>query len=202
MRPFVGAQAGGIVTSHFETSGAVRCSAVIFARDHVVCCGKSAFEVRPHRRDEDDKQVFVGWADAHLRTCADKQRANIESGTAFVGRNETFIEFHDTAHHFHENFRRKFGHQDATAGALHAGCIVGKAEGADTTIGAAESFLPFEALLSVVQTGGCHVQIDGFGRRYFDFAPFAVAIIATYVVVGGHVAEGQVGPVDIFHAYT
>ena len=157
-------------------------------------------EVRTYGGDEDDEQIFVGGANAHLCAGTDEQRTDVKCCTTLVGRDETLIEFHHAAHHFHKLLGREFGHQNAAASALHAFGIVGESECADFTIGATEGFLSFEGLLSVVQTGGGHVQVDGFGRRHFNFAPFAVAIVATHVVVGGHVAEGQIGPVDIFHA--
>ena len=74
--PFVGAQAGGIVASHLETAGAVRSCAVELAGDHIVCCGKSTLEVRTYGGDEDDEQIFVGGANAHLCAGTDEQRTD------------------------------------------------------------------------------------------------------------------------------
>ena len=43
------------------------------------------------------------------------------------------------------------------------------------------------------------MQIQILVGADFDLAPFAVAIVATYVVVGLHVTERQTCPIQIFH---
>ena len=90
-----------------------------------------------------------------------EQRTDIESGTAFVWWDEAFVEFHHFLGHLHEELCRHFRHEDAAAGALQAGSIVFDAEEADFAIGAAESLLSLEGFLSVVKTGGSHVDVDG-----------------------------------------
>lgn len=118
MRHFVGAQAGCIVTSYFVCACAERGGAIELADDDVVVGGKTSFEVRTDRCDEDHEQVFVGGMNTDLGACSDEQGADVERGAALVGRDETLVEFNDFLGHFHKKFCRHFGHENAAAGAL------------------------------------------------------------------------------------
>ena len=126
---------------------------------------------------------------AHLRARAYEQGTDVKGCAAFVGRDKTFVEFHNLFHHPAEQIRGNFGHQYAPAGALQAFGIVFHTEDAYFAVGTAECLLPFECFLPVVQAGGRHVNVYRFGGADFYFAPLAVAVVATHVIVGGHVAE-------------
>ena len=80
-----------------------------------------------------------------------------------------------------------------------AGCIVLDAENADFTVRATESLLAFKRFLTVVEARSGHVNVDSFGRAYLYLSPFPVAVVAADVVVRGHIAKGQMAPIDIFH---
>ena len=56
---------------------------------------------------------------------------------------------------------------------------------------AAVSLHTFESFLSVVQCGGCDVDVDVFRITNFDFSPFAVFPNATYIVVRLYVSERE-----------
>ena len=133
---------------------------------------------------------------AHLCAGADEQRTEVERGAALIGRDEALVQADDLLGHGAEELRRHFGHHDAAAGLLQAFGVVVDAEQANLAVRAAEGFLALEGLLTVVEAGGGHVDIEYFGGGYFYFAPFSVAISTAHVIVCGHVAEGQVGPVD------
>ena len=184
---------------HLVASGAEWCSAVVLTYDNVVVCGKSALEVGAYRADKDDEQIFVGGVNAHLCACADEQRTYVERGAALVGRYKALVEFDHLLDHSLEDFGRQFGHQYAAASALQALSIVLDAESADFAVGAAEGFHALEGFLAVVQGSGSHVYVDDFGRAYFNLSPFAVAVVAAHIVVGGHVTKLEVGPINILH---
>ena len=195
----VGAEAGGVVAAHLVAARAERRGAVVLADDDVVVRRKAAAEVGAYGRYENHEEILVGGVNAYLGSGTDEQRADVERGAAFVRRNEILVEFHNLLHHLLEAFRREFGHQYAPAGRLQAFGVVLHAESADFAVGTAEGFQALEGFLAIVEGGGCHVDIDGFGGGYFNFSPFAVTVVATNVVVCLDVAKLQVGPVDILH---
>ena len=136
---------------------------------------------------------------AYLRSRTDEQRTDIKSGTAFVRRNETFVRFYYLAHGFAKQLGGKFGHQNAPAGALQTLGIGLRTEHTDFAVLAAECLQSFERLLPVVQASSRHVDIQRFFRTQFQFSPFAVAVIATHVVICLHIPERQISPIDFFH---
>ena len=195
MGQVVGEEAGGVVASHLILTRAKRSRAVVVADDDIGVGGEASLEIGSHGRDEDEEAVFLGGMHAHLCAGADEQRADIERGPALVGGNPLLVQAHHLLHHLGEQLGRHLGHHDAPAGTLQASGILVDTEDAHLAIGAAICFQALESLLAVVQTGGCHVQFQILVGADFNLAPFAVAIIATHVVVGLHVAKRQVGPV-------
>ena len=135
----------------------------------------------------------------YLSAGADEQRTDIERSTAFVGRNEALIELHHLLHHFLKLIGGQFRHQNAAASALKALRIVLHTEHADFSVRTTECLESFKGLLAIVEASGRHMDVDGVFRRHFNFAPLAVAIVTAHVVVGGQIAELQVGPVNILH---
>lgn len=186
-----------VVSAHFVAACAEWCRAVELACDYIVGAGESAFEVGAYRGDEDDEEIVFGGMYAYLGCCSEEQGTYVESGSAFVGRDEAFVDFDDAADHFDEEFGGYFGHYDAAGCGLEAFCISPWAKDSDFAIGAAECFLSFEGFLAVVKAGGCHVEGDGSVGCLLDFAPCAVMVFASDVVVGLHVGEWQMSPVEL-----
>ena len=195
----VGAQAGGVVASYLIYTCAEGCGAVVLARDAVVGAGKASLEVGAYRGDEDEEEVLRGGVYSHLGAGAYHERAQVEGGAALVGRNEALVELDDLLGHLDEEVGGHLGHHDAARGALHAGSVFVDAEDANLAVGAAEGFLALKRFLSVVEAGGCHVQVDCLRGADFNFSPFAVAVAAAHVVVGAHVGERKFFPIYRFH---
>ena len=164
--------------------------------DTVVGAGKAALEVGTHGGYEDEEEVLVGRVYAYLCAHAEHERTDVEGCAALIGRDETLVELDHLLDHLGKEVGRHLGHHDAARGALHTGSVLVNAEDAYLAVGAAESLLALKGLLSVVEAGGSHVDVDEFGGADFNFSPLAVGITATHVVVGADVAEGQFAPIN------
>ena len=125
----------------------------------------------------------------HLCAGTDEQRTDIQRGTTFVGGNPLLIQANHLLHHLREQLCAYLGHHDAAASALQAGGILVNAEDAHLTVGTAIGLQALECLLTVVQAGSGHMQVQILVGADLNLAPFPVAIVATYVVVSLHVAE-------------
>ena len=93
---------------------------------------------------------------AYLCACTYEQWAHVEGCSALIRRNEAFVEAHHLLYHLNELLGGKFGHEDSTAGALQAGCILFYAEYAHLAVGTAVGLQTLKGFLSVVQAGSCH----------------------------------------------
>ena len=195
MGDVIGAEAGGIVAAHLVHARAERCRAVVIADDYIRVCGKPAFEIRADGSHEDEEQVFRGGMDAHLCRHADEQRTDIQCGSALVGGYVFLIETYNLAHHPLEKLGRNFGHHYAAACALQSRGVLVHTEHTYLAIGTAVCFQSLERLLTVVQACGGHVHVDVFVGANLHFAPFAVTIVASNVVICRHIAERKVGPI-------
>ena len=125
----------------------------------------------------------------YLSTGTDEQRTDIKRGTTLVGGDPLLVQTNHFLDHLTEQLCAHLGHHNAAASALQAGCVLFHTEHAHLTVWAAIGLQSLESLLTVVQTGGCHVQVQILIGANFDFTPFSLAIVTTYVVVGLHVAE-------------
>ena len=141
------------------------------------------------RRNENDEEVLFGRFHTYLGRCTDEQRADIERSAAFVGRHEALAFLDNRQDSLVKFFGGQLGHHDAAARALQAGGILVHAEDADFAVFPPEGLHTLESLLSIVQTGGCHVYFECLRAGNRDVAPFSVLVGASYVVVSGHIAE-------------
>src|SRR5574344_1022157 len=119
----IGSQTGGIVATDFVNSGTEWRSTVELTNNNVVGTSKATFKIRAYGCYENEKSIFCGRMHSNLGAGADKQRTNVESRTAFIGRNETFVEFNNLFNHIDEEVCRNFRHDDAARGTLQACCI-------------------------------------------------------------------------------
>ena len=199
VRHLVGSEAGCIVATHLIDASAERGRAVVLADDDIGIRGKAALEVWADRCDEDEEEVFAGRMNADLSARANQQRTDIERCSALIRWDEALIEAHHLVHHLVELFRRKFGHQDASASALQAGCVLVRTEHAHLSIRAAVSLQSLESLLPIMQTSSCHVQRNGLLAANLYLTPCAITIVAAHIVVCLHVTKREVTPIDFFH---
>ncbi len=193
----VGFEGSGIVATDFVDTGAERGAAVVLAGDDIGVGFETALEVRSDGGDEDEEEVFVGGFHTHGDAGTDEQGTEIEAGAGAVRRDEALVEFDDLFAHLDEFLGGEFGHHDTAAGALHTLGVGFGTEDADFAVFAAIGFQAFESFLAVVEAGGGHVHFDVFGARSLDFAPFAVAIVAAYVVIRFYVTKREVLPIYI-----
>ena len=131
----------------------------------------------------------------HLSAGTDEQRTDVECCTTLVGGNPLLVQAYHLLHHLREEFCAYLRHHDATAGALQAGCILIDTEDAHLAVRTTVGLQSLECLLAIVQAGGCHVQVQILVGADLDLAPFTIAIVTTYIVVGLHVAERQTTPI-------
>ena len=160
---------------------------------------RSRPEVGADGRDEDEEHILLGGVYAHLCAGADEQRTEVERGAALIGRDEALVELDGAAHHFAEDVCGELGHQNAAASALQTRSVFLHAEHAHLAVGAAEGFQALESLLSVMQTCGSHVDVNGLGRTNFYLAPTAIAVVAAHVIICGKIPKGQICPINLFH---
>ena len=191
----VGLERSSIVAANLIDTCSERSRAVEIANDDVGVCRETALEVRTDRCDEDEEHILCSRVYAHLSACADKERTDVESGSALVGRNVLLVQTHHLLYHLLKQLCGYLRHEDAATSALQTCCVLVHAEHAHLAVGTTVSFQTFKGLLSVVETGSCHVEFDVFVGANLYFAPFAVAIAATHIVVGRHVAERQIRPI-------
>ena len=97
-------------------------------------------------------------------------------------------------------FRRKFRHQNTVTSTLQTFRIGFRTENTDFTVFSTISLQPFKRFLPIVQTSGGHVNIQRFFRTKFQLSPCTVTIVATYIIVCLHIAEGQICPINLFHS--
>ena len=114
----VGLHRSGIVATHLVDTGAERSRAVILADYHIGIGRETTLEVGTYGHHEYHKQVLVGRMHAHLRTCADEQRTDVERSTTLIGRHKALVHLYHLEHHLAELLGRKLRHQDAIASAL------------------------------------------------------------------------------------
>ena len=126
---------------------------------------------------------------SYLSRCADEQRTDVERGSTLVCRDILLIEAHYLLHHLNEQFCRQLGHHDATACRLQTCSVVLYTEHTHLAVGTAISLQSLKSLLTIMQTGGCHVQFQILVGANFNLAPLTVAIAATYIVIGRHITE-------------
>ena len=131
----------------------------------------------------------------HLCARADEQWTDIERGATLVGGNPLLVEAHHFLYHLCEQLCADLGHHDAAAGGLQAGSVFVNAENTHLAVRAAIGLQTLEGLLTVVQARSCHVKVQILIGANFNLAPLTVAIIATHIVVGLHVAERQTTPI-------
>ena len=98
-----------------------------------------------------------------------------------------------------ELVHRELGHHDATARTLQTLAVLVHAEDAHLAVFATESLQALESLLTVVQAGGGHVDVDGGFGANLKLAPFAVAEIATDIVIRWIITECQICPINVLH---
>ena len=197
----IGTQTGSIITAYLIDTGSQRSGTVILTDNDIGICSKTTFEIRTYRSHKYHKKIFVGRMNTYLRTCTNQQRADIQSSPAFIRGNETFIQTNNLTNHLLKTFGRQFRHQNSTASTLQTGCILIHTEYTHLTIRTSVGLQSFKSFLSVMQTGSSHVDVDSSFRTHFNFSPRTVTIIATYVIVGRHIAEGQIRPVYFFHHF-
>ena len=125
----------------------------------------------------------------YLSRCADEQRTDVERSSTLVCRDVFLIEAHYLLNHFHKQLCRQLGHHDAPTCRLQTCSVVLYSEHTHFAVGTAISLQSLKSLLTIMQTGGCHVQFQILVGAYFYFAPLTVAIAATYIVIGRHITE-------------
>ena len=112
---------------------------------------------------------------------------------------KSWFEAHYFLYHLNEKVGGKLRHDDTTAGALQTCCVLLGAEYAYLAVRATVCFQTLEGLLTIVQAGRCHVDVDILIGRNLNLSPLSVVIVATNIVVCGHVAKGKAAPIQIFH---
>ena len=120
-------------------------------------------------KPEDEETVLLSGMNTHLGTGTDEQRTDIQGGTALVGGNPLLVQAYHLLHHLREELGADLRHHDATAGALQTGCILVDTEDAHLAVRTTVGLQTFECLLTVVQTGGCHVEVQILVGANFDF---------------------------------
>ena len=136
---------------------------------------------------------------ANLCAGTNKERTDVEGSAALVCGDILLVETHHLGDHLLEKGGGNLGHHNTAAGALQACGILIHAEHTHLAVGAAVGLETFKGFLAIVQTGGCHGEVDGFFGAGFYFAPFAVAVITPHVVISSHIAELEVFPINSFH---
>ena len=190
-------QAGSIVATDFIDTSAQRSAAVIVAGDNIRIGLESALEIRSDGSDEDEEQILVSGFDTHGDARTNQKRTEVEAGTSTVRRNETLIHLDNLDAHLLEALGAQFGHHDAAASALQAGSVLFQTEDANLAIFAAEGLQTLESLLAIVQAGCSHVDVDGLFGRNFNFTPLTVAVPAADIIIGFHITERKVLPINI-----
>ena len=189
----------GIVAAHLILTRSQRSRAVVAAHNDVWVARKSTFKIRSHRGDKDDECVFARRTHAHLRRSADEQRTNVKRSSALVGWYVRLVEPHHHLNHLFKTLGRQLRHHDTAASTLQTSCVLVHSKHAYLPIRTAISLQTLESFLSIVQAGGGHVHVEVLVGADFNLAPLTVTIVATHVIVGLHVTEGQVSPINIFH---
>ena len=195
----IGTQTGGVVSTYLVTTGSIRSRTVKLTDDNVRISRETSLKIRPDGSYEYHKHIFVGRMYTYLCTCTDKQRADIKRSAAFVWRNETLIGFHHLLHCCKKSLCRQFRHQYTVTCTLQTLCIGFRTENTDFTVLTAIRFQSFKSFLSIMQTSGCHVNVQCFFRTKFQFSPCTVAIVTTYIIICLHITEGQIRPINLFH---
>ena len=189
MSQIVGEERGSVVTAHLVLTSAERSRTVVVADNHVRISGEATLEVRAYGGYEDEEAVLLRGMNTNLSAGTDEQRTDVERGAALVGRNPLLVETYHLLHHLREQLGAYLGHHDAATGRLQTGCILVDAENTHLAVRAAIGLQTLECLLAIVQAGGCHVQFQILVGTNLNFSPLTVAIVATYIVVGLHVAK-------------
>ena len=189
MSLLAGTQTGCIVTTYLINTCSERSRTIVLTSNHVRSSSKTTFKVWTYRSNKDQEHIFTGRTNPHLCTRSDQQRTNIKRGTAFVGRNKTLIHLHYCEYSFFETFCGQFCHHNTTTGRLQASGILFQTENTNFTIFTTECFQSFECLLTIMQTGSCHVHIDQFTTTDFEFSPLTFPEINSHIVICLHVSE-------------
>ena len=134
-------------------------------------------------------------AHGNLGRDAELQGAYVERRACAVGWDEAGVELDDLLHHFAEHLLRHWLHDEGFGRLFDAPSVVGHAEGAYFPVFTAENFQPFKHFLSVLEAGGGYWKRHFLRTGRFNFAPFAVAVVAAQVDVGRGVVECQRRPV-------
>jgi hypothetical protein len=148
---------------------------------------------REHREDELRRGTH-----ADVVTGADHERAQVQRAAAAIRRDEPLVGTNHLLAGVDEGFGRHLRHQQATATALHARCVLVRAEQVDRAVLAAIGLEAFKALLAVVQGGGALADVQhvvfGQGARL----PLAVFPGLDKPLVGLDVVKTQLVPIDAF----
>ena len=169
------------------------------ARDDVGIGLETTLEIGAHGGCENHEQIVLSSMHTHLSGDAHKQRTQIQRGTALIRRNVVLIQQNHLLHHLNEHICRHLGHLNATRRRLHACSVLFWAEESHVAIGTTVGLQSLKRLLSIVQTGSCHVHFNVLVGANFYFAPFTVVVVTAYVVVGWHISKRQTCPVNVLH---
>ncbi len=194
-------EACGVVAAHLDRACTFGSHTVVFTRHANLGRLESLLEIGADGSNEHNHHILIGRLHAHTRGDADFKRTDIERRAGAVGRHETLVELHHLTHHLAEKFHGHGLHLDAFRTADETLCVLFHTEHAHLAVLATESLQALERLLAVVKAGSSDVHRDILGVADLDFAPFAIFISTSNIVVCGHIAESQVAPVDVclFH---
>ena len=98
--------------------------------------------------------------------------------------------------HFAEQFNGRHSHEHAVSGVLHTLGVFVDTENTDLAVLARVSLEAFKTFLAVMQASSGHVDANVLGRRKFYLAPLTIAVVATDIVIGIVITEGERLPID------
>ena len=195
-----GLEAHGVVEAGLDVAGAVGCSTVVL-RDAQGHSGVAALEVGAHGGDQDAELVLVCGLDADDLARGEHEGAHVEGGAGPEGRDPVGVGGHDLLDGLDKAVLREDGHAEALGGICHALGVEVRAEAHDAAVFGGVGLEALEDLLAVVEDAGALAHDDAVVLGQEAFAPRAVFVVADVGVVGLHVAEGQIAPVDVLFGH-
>ena len=192
-----GLDAHGVVQAGLDVAGAMRSSAVILG-DAQGNSRVAALEVRADRRDQNAELVLGGRGNANDDTRGDHERTDVQRGARAERRNPSGVRLNDFLNGLYELVLRERGHAQALGGIAHALGVQVGTEADDVAVLGSVCLQALEDLLTVMENARALGQLDGMIGGQAALFPFAVLEITDVAVIGGHVIEAQVTPVEIF----